>query len=133
MAQAVITKIIDGERNAVFHVFFEGDGLGELVDFVLIDPATSFGVDLPSEPTLTVEKLMYDLSGFNAKLEFDYLATDTPVWSLSGGSGTELDFCKYTGIKDRSEALDGSGKLTITTSGLGLGDFGSLIVQVRKN
>ena len=40
MANAVtITKILDGARSAVFHVFIKSDGAsGELVDQVLIDP-----------------------------------------------------------------------------------------------
>jgi hypothetical protein len=133
MAQAVITKLLDGPRNAILHVFFEGDGSGELTDFVIADPATSFDPALPAEPTLTVEKLQYDLVGFNAKLEFDYLTSDTPVWALAGGRESKVDFCKAGGIRDRSNSMDGLGKLKITTSGLEDGDFGSLLVYLRKN
>jgi len=132
MAQSVITKIIDG-NTSVFHVFFEGDGSGDLIDEVLIDPATSFDQPMEAKPGLTLEKLHYDLVGFNAKLEFDYLTGDTPAWALSGGTGTKMDFCKFSGIRDRSNKLDGTGKLKITTAGLGAGDFGSLVIQVRKN
>lgn len=133
MAQVTVTKILDGARNAVFHVSVLGDGLGDVTDEVLIDPTTSFDPAFDSIPSMTIEKLWYDLSGFNARLEFDYLASDTPVWSMSGGQAVQLDFGFFKGLRDRSNELDGSGKLTMTTSGLGAGDFGTLIVHVRKD
>lgn len=133
MAQVVITKLLDGAKTAIFHVFLESNGSGELSDSVLIDPETSFDPALDAKPTLTVERLEYSLSGFDAKLEFDYLLSDTPVWAMLGGTDTKKDFCKAGGIRDRSNSLDGLGKLKITTSGFGAGDFGSIIVQVRKN
>lgn len=133
MAQYTITKLADGPRNAVFHVSFTGDGGGELTDLVLVDPTSSFDPTLPGTPTLTIDKLWYDLTGFNAVLEFDYLTSDTPVWSMSGGQANYMDFCHFGGMKDRSDALDGLGKLKLTTSGLGAGDFGTLVVKVRKD
>lgn len=132
MAQLGITKIVDGQRNAVFHVSFVGTGAGELTDEVLIDPATSFDPALPADPAMTIEKIWYDLTGFSAELEFDYLASDTPVWSMSESQPFCVDFCSFGGLKDRSNPDSGLGKLKITTTGLGDGDFGTLIVQVKK-
>jgi hypothetical protein len=130
-----ITKLLDGPRSAVFHVFIESDGAsGELNDEVLIDPATSFDPALSASPSITIAELWYDFSGFDAKLEFDYLLSDTPVWTLSAGNGVHMDFGCFGGLKDRSNALDGTGKLTITTNGLtALGDNGTLIIKVRKD
>lgn len=133
MTQVTITNILDGPRNAVFHVSLLGDGSGDVTDEVLIDPASSFNPALKDAPTITIEKLWYDFSGFNARLEFDYLVSDTPAWSMSGNQAIQLDFSCFGGIKDRSNELDGSGKLMLTTSGLGVGDFGTLIIHVRKN
>ena len=133
MAQVAITRILDGARNAVFYVSIVGDATGDLTDEILIDPATSFDPALPAAPGMTVEQLWYDLSGFDARLEFDYLASDTPVWSMSGGQAFHADFCCFGGLKDRSNPLDGRGKLKLTTSGLADGDFGTLIVKVRKD
>lgn len=133
MSQVAVTLINDGPRNAVAHVFIKGNGLGEETDFVILDPETSFDPALPAKPTLTIEKLWYDLNGFSVVLEGDYLATDTPIWSMSAGSASYMDFGYFAGIKDRSNELDGKGKLKITTSGLGAGDTGSIIVHVRKN
>lgn len=133
MAQVIVTKLIDGARNAVFHVFVEGDGTGEVSDEVIADPVTSFDPALPPNPTLTVKALHYDINGFAAKLEFDYLVSDTPVWSMSSDSSGSYDFCAFGGLKDRSDATDGKGKLKLTTVGLGAGDFGTLIVELRKD
>lgn len=133
MAQAAITKITDGNRSATFHVFIEGDGSGELSDLVIIDPETSFDESIEGVPTLTIERLWHVFSGFSAKLEFDYLTGDTPAWVMPDGSaGSKFDFYKFEGIKDRS-AVDGQGKIKITTVGLGLGDFGSFMIRVRKD
>lgn len=133
MAQITITRLNDGPRNAIFHVALQGDGTGDLVDAVLIDPATSFDVPLPPEPALRINRLIYDLTGFDAKLEFDYLGSDTPIWTMTGDGGTDLDFSAFGGLTDRSLELDGSGKLLLTTSGLAAGGLGTLIVMAKKS
>lgn len=130
-----ITKILDGPRSAVFHVFIKSDGAsGELTDQVLIDPATDLDPILGARPSLTIEQLWYDLSGFDARLEFDYLINDTPVWTLSAGNGVHMDFSHFGGLKDRSNVLDGTGKLMLTTNYLdAAGDNGTIIIKVRKD
>jgi hypothetical protein len=132
MSTATVTKLLDGARNAVFHVSIVGSVVGDLTDTVIIDPATSFDPAYPAKPGMSIDALCYDLTGFDAWLEFDYLASDTPVWSMSGGSAVQLDFCDFGGLKDRSNALDGLGKLKLSTNGLAEGDRGSLIVRVHK-
>jgi hypothetical protein len=127
-----ITKILDGGRNAVFHVSITGDASGDLSDEILIDPATSFDPAMERKPVLSIDALWYDLSGFSAKLEFDYLASDTPVWSMSAGQPGYVDFSCFGGLKDRSNALDGLGKLKISTTGLGAGDIGTIVIKARK-
>ena len=136
MANTVtITKILDGARSAVFHIFIKSDGAsGELTDQVLIDPAADLDPILGARPSLTIEQLWYDLSGFDARLEFDYLVDDTAAWTLSGGNGVHMDFCHFGGLKDRSSVLDGTGKLMLTTNGLtAAGDNGTIIIKVQKD
>jgi hypothetical protein len=133
MAQYGITKIMDGPRNAVFHVVFEGDGSGDLADVVLIDPATSFDPALPGIPSLTIDKLWYDLSGFDAKLEWGFLTSDLLIWSITGDQYCNPDLGHFGGLKDRSPSPDGNGKLKITTRGLGNGETGFLTIKVRKD
>lgn len=136
MANTVtITKIIDGARSAVFHVFIQSDGAsGDLTDQVLIDPSVDLDPRLGARPGLTIDQLWYDLSGFDARLEFEYLVGDTAVWTLSGGNGVHMDFGQFGGLKDRSNPLDGTGKLMLTTNGLNAaGDNGTIIIKVRKD
>jgi hypothetical protein len=134
MAQIAITRLADGPRNAIYHIALQGDGTGDLVDVAVIDPATDFDPPLPAVPSLRIARLIYDLTGFDAYLEFDYLATDTPIWTMTGNNGgSDLDFCSFGGLSDRSLELDGSGKLLLSTSGLGLGDRGSIIIMAKKS
>lgn len=134
MANTVtITTLVDGPRNAVFHVYMESDGVsGELVDLVIADPTTLYPTG-KARPSFTIEEVWHSFAGFDAKLEFDSVS-DTPVWVLSQQTGNIQCFNKFGGLKDRSNALDGSGKLLLTTSGFtAAGDMGSLVVQVRKD
>lgn len=128
MAQIGITKILAGARNVVFHIVIEGDGSGDVTDEVLIDPVD---LGMTAFPSMTLNKLVYDLSAFTAKLEFDYLASDTPIWTLA--NQFEADFRDIGGLKDRSPVQDGTGKLMLTTNGLGSGDLGSILIWVRKD
>lgn len=128
-----VTKIMDGARNAVFHVYIKGDGVSsDLTDSVIIDPTLSFDPAKKSKPTITVEKMLYNLVGFDAQIEFDYLLDDTPLWALSGGQENKVCFKDWGGLKDRSGEIDGSGKLMINTSGL-VDGFGTILIHVRKD
>lgn len=130
MANTVtITKLVDGPRSAVFHVYIKGDGSGELTDQVLIDPATDLS---PTDTALTVEEIWYDCVGFDSMLEFDATA-DTPIWKIPAASSSNyIDFRSFGGIKDRSGA-GATGKIQITTAGLGAAtDEGTIIIKVRR-
>lgn len=130
----LVTKIIDGARSAVFHVFIESDGAsGEITNGVLIDPGVDFDPALGTRPCITVEEIWYDLTGFSAKLSFNELQSGTPAWACSGDRGTHLDFDSVGGIKDRSARLDGNGKLLVSTAGLASGTCGSMMIKVRKS
>lgn len=134
MNTVAITKILDGQRAAVFHIFITSDGAsGDLSDEVLIDPAVDLDPSPGARPSITIDQLWYDLAGFDGFLAFDYLISDTPVWTLSGGNGVHMDFSHFGGLKDRSNPLDGSGKLILTTNGMSAGDTGTIIIKVRKD
>jgi hypothetical protein len=133
MAQIKITALNDGPRNAIFHVALAGDGTGDLVGETVIDPATSFDTPLPPVPALRIMRLMYDLTGFDARLYFDYLATDTPVWTMTGDGSGEFDFGAFGGLTDRSLELDGTGKLLLSTTGLDAGGLGTIVIVAKKS
>lgn len=134
MANRVDINVVhQGPRNAIFHVYLVSDGVsGDLVDEVIVDPAT-LNPALAAAPILTVEKLWYDLSGFSARLEYDYLATDAGIWTMSEGQAAKMDFSSFSGINDTSGELDGTGKIKLSTSGFtDTGDAGSIIIHVKK-
>lgn len=135
MANVIETTVIeDGPRNVIVHVYLSSDGAsGEVDKEVIIDP-TQLVPALAGVPTLTVMKLFYDLNGFNAELSFDYLVSDTPLWVMSGPGSSHVCFKEFGGLKDRSNVLDGTGKLQLTTSGFtSVGDKGSIIIHARKD
>ena len=132
MSSVTVTKLLDGPRNAVFHVAIVGDALGDLTDEVLIDPAVDFDPALPAKPGMRLDCLCYDLTGFSAWLEFDQLLSDTPLWTMSEGNPVCFDFEKFGGLADRSISSDGSGKLLLNTKGLAADDRGTIILHVRK-
>lgn len=132
MPQIDVTTLNDGPRNAVIHVAIAGDSLGDFANEVIIDPKTSFDPALPGVPGLTIQAIHYDLTGFDAVLEWEYLTSDVMVWSMTGDQCACADFTGFGGLKDRSPS-DGTGKLKLTTKGLGDGETGTFIVWVRKD
>jgi hypothetical protein len=133
MSQITVTKILDGAKNSVVHVFLRGDGSGDLNGEVIIDPAVDFTPPLPPVPELRIEQLWYDFIGFTGYLFFDDLVTGTPVWSMSAGQANQPDFSCFGGLTDRSDQLDGSGQLKLTTMGLDASSIGTLILLVKKS
>jgi len=129
-----VTTLIDGPRNAVFHIYLVCDGVtGDLSDEVLIDPL-DLVPNAGQTPSLTIEEITYDLSGFSARLEFEYLVGNTGAWTMAGDQSGHVCFNSFGGIKDRSGTLDGSGKLMISTKGFtSADDAGSIILKMRKS
>lgn len=132
---ANIQKVIDGDRNAVFHIFIRGDGASaDLNKVTLIDPLLDFTPPRGRKPCMSITEIWSSLAGFDARLEFDYLNDETGVWAISRGSQEHVNFESFGGLKDRSPTLDGTGKLLLSTSGLLSADCcGSLVIKVRKD
>lgn len=131
MAHTVtITKLLEGPRHAIFHVYLKCDGAsGEVVDQVIIDP-----VDLMppqrNKPALRIDELWWDFSGFVVRFEFNSIP-DTPVWTISPGTN-HICFGKIGGLADRS-SLDGTGALQFSTVGFdNAAKQGTMIVKITK-
>lgn len=127
---STVTKTIyqEGPAHINLHVYLEGDG-SELTDYVIIDPLL-LEPALTTKARLAIEGFWYSLSGFSLSFEFDDL-TDKPGWVLTpDGSGRD-DFTGFGGIRDKS-GLDGTGKILVTSSGMGAGDKGFFVIRVRK-
>lgn len=129
-----ITKIQDGPRHVRVHVYIAGDGSGDLDKYVLLDPTQDIDPEQTAVPTFTVEKILYSLSGFAAKVSFEYISTDVPLWVLTEGNESEACFKGAGGLIDRSNPLDGSGKLLLSTKGLdSAADMGTILFYLRKD
>lgn len=125
----VITTVNEGPRNLVLHVYLASDGAsGDIVDEVLIDPVS---LGLPATTRLAIETISYNFAGFNARVEFDSgVVEDNMIWVLSEHN-SEADFMSIGGLFDRS-GIDGTGRVQLTTTGLGsVGDEGSIVISMR--
>jgi hypothetical protein len=131
MSDLVVSKLMDGSRQAFLHVDIVGDDDGDLVDRIVIDPEKTFDPNGGKAPTLCIDKIMYALIGCDCRLEFEYEAGDVPVWTLPRGSGAP-DFGWCGSLPDRATEMGGSGRLKLTTIGLRSGGFGSIIIAVTK-
>lgn len=128
----VITKLLPGNYRSQFHVFFESDGAsGELTDYVLVDPVVDLG--LKRTDRLSIEKMTFGFTGFDARIEFDTgLVDDKMIWVLPENGDNHVCFDAWGGLKDKS-GLDGTGKIQITTNGFNTaGAQGSLLLMVRN-
>ena len=130
--QVIVTPLLNGARHVVLHVYVKSDGVSpDLEDHELVDPA-DYGMTGPHR-FFTIETIQTALSGFDARLKFEYLLSDTLIWVLpEAGSGATYDFNDYGGLKDRSNELDGTGKILFSTRGISAGDEGSFVLKLRK-
>lgn len=128
-----VTKLQDGPRFAVFHVYIKGDGIsGDLVNAVLIDPTIDFTPAKPGKPIIKLHKLQYSLVNFQAQLDFSYLQQNNPAWVINNQDSNKVSFENIGGLKDNSPPLDGTGKLLISTTGL-TNTAGTLLITIRKD
>ena len=124
-----VTSLSSGDRNVTLHVYVKGDGLGDITDYVIADPA-DYGMTGENR-FFTIRGIQSCLSGFFATLKFEYLASDTLIWVLPEFESCP-DFTDYGGLKDRSNPLDGTGKILLSTRGLAEGDEGSFVLRLKK-
>lgn len=131
MSSITIAKLMDGGKNAAVHIDIVGDEKGDLIDAVIVDPATTFDQAKALVPSMCLDKIQYGLVGFDCRLAFEYATGDVAAWSIAKGNGTS-DFGWCGSLPDRSGEMGGSGKLKLTTRGLKAGLFGTLIVALTK-
>jgi hypothetical protein len=124
-----VTTLLDGSRQLFLHVYVKGDGSGDLNAVEIADPAD---FDMPgTNQFFTLEGIQAALNGFSASLKFDYLINGTFIWAIPEYQ-SEYDFNPVGGLKDRSDTLDGTGKVLLSTVGLADGDEGSFVIKLRK-
>ena len=127
-----ITKqtILDGTKWLIVKIHIEGDGTGDETATVLIDASTY-------TPAFTNEALCglhANLTGFTCDILWDATAdvaiTNIPDYEVHWGEG-ELGIFSHGGIPNNAGAGK-TGDILITTSGLGVGDHGTIILKIKK-
>jgi hypothetical protein len=125
---AITTRtIVDGPRHAVIYAHIVADGTpADFTDSVIVDASALS----PAPTKCVIETLEYNISGFQAVLEFDATSDDI-AWHLDSGADYK-DFREYGGIVDPG-ASGSTGDITITTSGIDAAeDEGTIVIKVRK-
>lgn len=125
MANTVARRVIlNGSRNYVVEFTVVGDGTGEETLTRINETSGDMGTDNK------IMSINYVLNGFNAKLYFD-ASTDLFAWGLDSDKQETVKFNKVGGLVNNA-GTGKTGDLLITTTGLGAGDAGSIIVWFRK-
>lgn len=124
MANTISKQVIqNGPRNLVLNIYIAGDGSGDETATTLVD-ASTYGTS-----ELTLESFWSGLSGFTADLLWDATA-NVPFLHLPGYDVRYFPD-KIDGIPNN--AGDGkTGDILITTTGLGNGEKGTIILHLRK-
>ena len=133
MANTLIkTKLAEGSKRAIFHFYLEGDGSGEFLDYVLLDPQEDFELPFGKTATLSITKVWWGSAVYDSVLKFNALVP-LPVWVISAESGPEVSFEYFGGLNDYS-TLESDGKILISTNGFAVaGTLGSMILEVKKD
>lgn len=127
MANTITRQTLnDGEKNLTVKVHIVGDGSGEETNTVLID-ASTYSPVLPTNARLM--RTHSHMSGFTAELLWDATA-NVPAINIPDYDESS-DFSHIGGLKNNAGA-GVTGDVLITTTGLGAGDKGTIILTFSK-
>ena len=131
MADRVTTRILQkGSKRYVIQLTNESDGTGEsavkkvdLTNLLLQDGVTS-------PDYLVIDKIIYNVSGFNYVTLFWDRQPSDEVAAVLFGQGS-FDYIPYGGLTDPKSDQDGTGNLILTTDGAANGDGYQIIIELR--
>lgn len=118
--------IVDGERNVVSKIHIAGDGSGEETATQLLDVSAFTG----TPATVKIVRLGGYLSGFSVELLWDATANVT-ITNIPADDEFEIDAVPYGGLINNA-GTGITGDILFTTVGLGLGDKGTIILEMKK-
>lgn len=114
----------DGERNTVVKVKITGDGSGDETSTLLIDFSDYSG----SYDELKIMRIQSELIGFSVKLEWD-ASSNTDCLDIPAGE-SDMNFRPFGGLINNASSP--TGDIDITTTGLGSGDEGTILLEMQK-
>ena len=121
-----IQTVNDGPRNHVISINIQGDGSGDEVNAVIIDPNLAD----PVCTDFSVWRISGSLTGFEALLTWG--GTNKPLlYTIPNEYPIDQDFSRVGGLKNpRQDGYDGT--ILLTTYGLGPDDDGVLVLELKK-
>jgi len=122
-----IQTIVDGSTNTIIKVDIIGDGSGDEAKTVIFDASTYVN----NTPQKKLWKMEYQLNGFSGFLEWD-ATVDKPLITMDEGLHEEVDWSLWFGGYLNNYFAGITGDILLTTSGLGAGDRGYMILQVKE-
>lgn len=126
MANTIQTQVIaNGPRNLILKCYILGDGSGEETGTLLVD------VSAYNCTSVSIRGVHSALSGFVADLVWD-ATTDVVALHLPDYEyNIDPDIRHFGGLPNNAGAGK-TGDVLITTTGLGAGDDGSIILEMIK-
>lgn len=122
--------VLDGERNLAVKIDILGDGSGDETATLLIDISSytaSFTQGVPT--SFKINRIQSTLEGFTARLLWD---ANTPVVAYDLPQSHTIQKFERVGGLINNAGTGVTGDLKITTSGLGSGDAGSILLEMVK-
>lgn len=126
----VVTAANDSPDLATIHVYLRGDGSGEESDVVIFDASVLSGANA----AWNVWEIQGCLNGFTARVEYDQ-TTDFALAVLP--ADRFFDFKNHLEMKQHKlpnnpSGTGTTGDIVLTTTGLGNGDEGFIVLTVQK-
>jgi hypothetical protein len=121
---ATVQKLIDGPRNAVFHIV----GVGATTAQVVVDVSTLSGA--PSEVRVDKIKGSANGSGAQAQLLWD-ATTDVAFMAIGVNENIDIDYCDIGGLKNNAGAGK-TGDVLLTSAGDTQGQYAITLYCVKK-
>lgn len=125
MANAITRQVLsNGLKNYIVRYTITGDGSGEETASRINNVSGDMGTDNK------IWKIEAVLHGFDAQVLWD-ATTDVVACSLPTEVDCHLSFVKQGGIINNA-GTGKTGDLLLATAGLGAGDYGTIVVHVKK-
>lgn len=130
--EVTVTTLLDGSRRTILHIALRSDGASaDLSDYEIANPADFTNMTGRDNRFFTIERIESGLNGFSVGLKFDYLVNGNFVVAVPEFDSSK-DFRDAGGLKDRSDPLDGTGKILLSTEGFSGGGVGEIVLTLRK-
>jgi hypothetical protein len=126
MANTIITQTIqDGDRDTIIKVDIVGDGSGDETKTVIFDASTYLNTTVEKK----LWKIEYEQTGYSSALEWD-AAVDAQLITIEEAHHEHVCW-EWFGGYSNAYFSGRTGDILLTTTGLGVGDRGYIILYVK--